>query len=548
MEDPRTLVHLLTAEPADLNSLNACQADTDAINAWVAQLPMANLLNSTTQLLELVGELCRLRTTYLSRLELLESIRSTVYYMCARIERQNAAGGTRWTPQLEQAQSLQLKLAAGYQNVALAALPISGEDKSAREAVVNGLHRAISDLSRVLLRSHRHYLTPDAGIWLQLNQLFHVARGCGLAEQKIREPENHNQAPTSITEVWLRPVLISLAKPNQLRAMELNQLFNALETWSNQAEVRPAEAKDLFTIDLKQDRGPASTAQTRANQVLLGLNTEVLAYELEAFLREIPSSVAVPEYVGTKVLQHVASAWSTAQIRQHQRMQLIEPVEIGIGLRVAAACLAHEIELAKTNTRTGPRTHDKSVAVPPLMNGPAVHTTTARDTSPLGFNVKWPEGLPASAQIGELLSIREASSKLWRIGVLRWIGGSKGGTAITGVELLSPTAIPISARVVRTKGGSTAFAKALLLPAVPAMQRPPSLITPRVPFQPMQKIQIQRGRTQSNIHLGSCIGQTENYNQFSFRMLGSYLENQPTSLTMNVPTQSHGAHRPTNGN
>ncbi len=548
MEDPRTLVHLLTAELADLNSLSACQADTDAINAWVAELPMANLFTSTTQLLELVGELCRLRTNYLSRLDLLESIRSTVYYMCARIERQNAAGGTRWTPQLEQAQALQLKLAAGYESVVLAALPISGEDKSAREAVVNGLHRAISDLSRVLLRSHRHYLTPDAGVWLQLNQLFHIARRCGLAEQKVRDPENHNQAQTSTTEAWLRPVLIALAKPNQLRAMELNQLFNALETWSNQAEVRPADAKDLFTIDLMQDRGPASTAQTRVNQVSLGLNTEVLAYELEAFLREIPSSVAVPEYVGAKVLQHVASAWSTAQVRQHQRLPLDEPVEIGIGLRVASACLAHEIELARTSTRSEQRTSTRSVSAPTAVNGPTVHTTNARDTSPLGFNVKWPEGLPASAQIGELLSIREASSKLWRIGVLRWIGASKSGTAVTGVELLSPTAVPVSARVVRTKGGSTAFAKALLLPGVPVMQRPPSLITPRVPFQPMQKIQIQRGRTQSNIHLGSCIGQTENYNQFSFRMLGSYLENQPTSLTMNAHRHSHGANRPTNGN
>ncbi len=548
MEDPRTVIHLLTAEPADLNSLHTCQAEPDAINTWVAALPMANLLASTTQLLELVDELCRLRTDYLTRLELLESIRSTVYYMCARIERQNVAGGTRWSMQLEQAQSLQQKLAAGYIVVVLAALPICNEDKSAREAVINALHRAISDLSRVLLRSHRHYLTPDTGIWLQLNQLFHVARSCGLAEQKVRDSENHNQAPTSIIEAWMRPVLVALAKPNQLRPMELNQLFNALETWSSQAEVRPAETKDLFTVDLQQDRPPASTALIRSNPSLLGLNTEVLAYELEAFLREIPSSVVVPEFVGSKVLKHVASAWSTAQVRQHQRLQLAESVEIGIGLRVAAACFAHEIETTRAKTTAEKTTSNKTVDTPTPVNGPTVHTTAACDTSPLGFRVRWPEGLPASAQIGELLSVREASSKQWRIGVLRWIGGSKGGAATTGVELLSPTAVPVSARVVKTKGGSTAFAKALLLPALPAMQRPASLITPRVPFQPMQKIQIQRGRTQSNIHLGSCIGQTENYNQFSFRMLGSYLENQPTGLTMNALTLSHGAIRPTNGN
>lgn len=547
MEDPRTVTHLLTAESADLNSLNTCQADPDAINTWVAALPMANLHASTTQVLELVDELCRLRTDYLTRLELLESVRSTVYYMCARIERQTVPGGTRWTPQLEQAQLLQQKLATGYKNVVLAALPICNEDKSAREAVINGLHRAISDLSRILLRSHRHYLTPDTGIWLHLNQLFHIARFCGLAEQKVRDSENHNQAPTTIMEAWMRPVLLALAKPNQLRPMELNQLFNALEIWSNQAELRPAESKDLFTVDLQQDRPPGSTGQVRSSPVLLGLNTEVLAYELEAFLREIPSSVVVPEFIGAKVLQHVASAWSTAQVRQHQRLPLAESVEIGIGLRVAAACFAHEIETARTKSSAEQTAGKAKADAPAPVNGPPVHTTAARDTSPLGFNVKWPEGLPASAQIGELLSVKEASSNQWRIGVLRWICGSKGGVATTGVELLSPTAVPVSARVVKTKGGSTVFAKALLLPALPAMQRPASLITPRVPFQPMQKIQIQRGRTQSNIHLGSCIGQTENYNQFSFRMLGSYLENQPTGLTMKAIMQTHGATRPTNG-
>ena len=129
---------------------------------------------------------------------------------------------------------------------------------------------------------------------------------------------------------------------------------------------------------------------------------------------------------------------------------------------------------------------------------------------------------------------------------MRWIGGDRAGAVVTGVELLAPTAVPISARVVRTRGGITGFAKALLLPAIPSQNRPPTMITPRVPFQPMQKIQIQRGRMQSNVHLGQCIGQTENYNQFAFRMLGSYLENRQGGPTMGDLSKQPGAHRPTN--
>ena len=546
MDDPKAIDHLLTAPAADLPSLSACPADADSLNSWVAGPPMANLLASTTSLLELVDELVRLRTDAPARFELLETIRPTVYYICTRIERQNTASGTRWTPQLEQAQSLQKKLAAGYQSVVLATLGTSGDEKSSRELVIQALHRAISDLSRVLLRGQRHYLGPDRGVWLTLNQLFHIARAHGLTTQKIRDPENHNPNATTVKDAWLRPALLALAKPNQLRPLELHQLFNALERWSAEVEVRTFEPSDLFCVDLRDDRAPTASTAVRATPHTLGLGTEVLAYELEAFLREIPGSVAIPEYVSAKLLQHAASAWSTSQTRQHQRLAFQEAVEIGIGLRVASACLVRESELSRKPSRADD--DEGSAPAPGAASPPALHVTRARDTSPLGFNVKWPDGLPASAQIGEVLSVREASSAQWRIGVLRWIGATRAGTAVTGIELLSPTAFPVSARVVRTKGGSTAFAKALLLPALPAMKRPASLITPRGAFEPMQKIQIQRGRTHSNMHLGSCIGQTENYYQFSFRLLGSYLENERAGPSIGALTQSHGAPRPTNGN
>lgn len=543
MESARPTPLRLQAIATDLNELSACAADPESLNTWVGSLPMANLPAATTHLLALVSELPRLRTDYLSRLELLETIRPTVYYMCARIDRQSAALGINWNESLEDAQALQRTLAHGYKSVVLSALPVVTDDRAAREAMLQALHRALTDLSHVHLRFSRHYLGPEAGHWLHMNQLFLIAHTRGFASHKVRDPEHHNPVATSIADAWLRPVLLSIARPNQLRSSELNQLFNALEQWSNQASIVSEPEGGSWHTDLSSDRAPSKTAPTKPREQALTISTDVLAYELEAFLQEIPSTVPVPDYVSEKLLRHLVAVWSRPRSREHSRLVIAEDVEVGIGLRVASTCFAREMDERRELQRRESDTAELRGPLPPL----ATHRTRSADTSPLGFRLLWPEGLPPSAQIGEIVAVREKGSRQWRVGVLRWIGGQRNGSAVTGIELLAPTAVPISARVVRTRGGITGFAKALLLPAIPSQNRPASMITPRVPFQPMQKIQIQRGRMQSNVHLGHCIGQTENYNQFAFRMLGSYLENRQGNLTMGVLSEQPGEPRPTNG-
>lgn len=93
-----------------------------------------------------------------------------------------------------------------------------------------------------------------------------------------------------------------------------------------------------------------------------------------------------------------------------------------------------------------------------------------------------------------------------------------------GVELLSPRAIPVAIRGIQKKGGPTDFARALLLPEIPAIQQKATLLTPSVPFTNNQKIQIQRQGMQTTGQLLETLLNTESFNQFTFRMLDGYLE------------------------
>src|SRR5690606_26114748 len=115
--------------------------------------------------------------------------------------------------------------------------------------------------------------------------------------------------------------------------------------------------------------------------------------------------------------------------------------------------------------------------------------------------------------------------------VVRWIRQNRDGTAM-GIELLSPRAIPVAARVIQKVGGPTTYARALLLPELAPIGQPATLITPRVPFQSGQKIHIQKQGVRSTAQLTTCVLRTESVNQFTYRMLSGYLENAPLTAKM----------------
>ncbi|MEQ9005380.1 MAG: GTPase, partial [Pseudomonadales bacterium] len=157
--------------------------------------------------------------------------------------------------------------------------------------------------------------------------------------------------------------------------------------------------------------------------------------------------------------------------------------------------------------------------------------TTAIDTSPGGYQIRWNDPLPPMLQTGELIGLREEADNRWCIAVIRWIRQNSEGTAM-GIELLSPRAIPVAVRAVQKVGGSTSYARGLLLPELAPIGQPASLITPRQPFQSGQKVHLQNQGIRSTAQLQQCLLKTESVNQFTYRMLSGYLENARVNLNI----------------
>ena len=563
----------LKARDEDLDELSFCRADVPAINQWALELPLADTNETATQLEVAITELARLRTDAAAKFEFLETVRPLMHYICTRLDRNHS----EQNPTYERTGYMQARLCDGYKSVVLHHIEQAGGDK---DILANALHRLISDLSRSLLHSLQRYVPAPKDLWLDLNQSFSLAEQLELSDHRLADTENHAQQDASIADAYIRALLLATCKPNQLAPHQLTTVFNALEPWAGQVMLDQGTHDALFVVDLEQDGPPnfqplvGNPADGRA------LRTEVLAYELEAYLKEVDTSVSIPEAFPQDLLAHLIEAWSVMKPRAFTRLPAKGMIRVCVGLRAVHYFLSGGIEFTNQLSNTDAllrrevnpfldvqyesdqsaeddvwsQAHDLKVRIPINPNvadpdkillqqrqqadaetsaeRPFDHfETLSIDTSPGGYCIEWVDTIPSNAQVGELVALREERDQRWCVAIIRWIKQT-GKAPQMGVELIAPRAIPVAIRVIKKKGGPTDYARALLLPELAAINQPASMITPRVPFERGQKINIQRQGIQSTGQLLEALLITESVRQFTFRMLDGYLENTRESRTM----------------
>lgn len=568
---------------ASLEALSFCDTTANGLTEWVAALPMANTAHASKLVSAGVKEVAALDTSAASRLELLEALRPSVHYLSTRLDRAALSQSQHTETIGTIAQNLQTDLCTGYKAVVRDSLHELGNSRSVlKETLPKAIHRAISDLSRQHLRTLQLYVAAPKLTWLELNQLFLLAEKLDLASYQTKDAENHHDMPLSIHDVYLRPVLMSCCKPNQLRYRNLSRIFNALEQWASRVMIETSQIDALFVVDLADDNGPVYAALQRKMSEPRSIRTDVLVYEIEAYLKDIDSSIPIPDFIDSALMEQLAAAWGRMAKRNFRRLETDGSLMVCVGLRSTHYFLSGGVPFSDQVSNTNaivrreinpfmeqvpqakrgsddvwdnafdlrnripenPNIADTDAILVKLAqkrgankdaasetpNGMVHFETSALDTSPGGYRVRW-EALPDNLQTGELLAVREASDPRWCVAAIRWIEHTEDG-ATTGIELLAPRAIPVAVRVVQKKGGPTDFTRALLLPELKPINQPATLITPRVPFAAEQKIHIHRQGVQTTAALEEVVANTDSFNQFTFRMLDGYLENAQIDLNI----------------
>ncbi|TBU79029.1 molecular chaperone [Phytopseudomonas daroniae] len=574
--------HLLLRVPTPTKQgLTFCDATPRDLKRWIAGLPKANIGETARQLYQALIELNQLLTPSDNRLQLLELLRPEVYFVCQHLERhflnQAIVLDERPRKVANLCQALQNHLAIGYKLIVsrLASQP----NRERNQLLGIALQRAVHSLNGPLVRTSQLYCPVPEGLWLELHQLYLIARQQNLHKVVIRDPLARHTQGLSVEQSYIVALLIGCSRCNQMRQSAISRLAEALEPWSAlvnlQADGHPSS---IFAVAPQLD-GPlryTSLFQPSELQGALGIDPTLLVDTIKDHLQLLPeersrSRLQVPDGFTVDMLQHAATAWGDISERTFQRTQGTGSMTLCIGMSALNYYLANgrafseilkqplkttasfkpvssepdiwssahdaqrindwengfpfeEIEYHKPAEKQELSTSDASESYPSYALSIVNH-------SPGGYCLSWPKEVPNQLQAGELLGIRDTPQQGWSVAVVRWIRQVRGGGTQMGIELIAPYAQSCGLQLVRKAEQNSQYLRALLLPEIAAISRPATLITPRLPFQEGSKVLINTNGKEHRAVLSKKQTSTSSFSQFEYHDLEQKTADHATSVT-----------------
>ena len=562
--------HLLLRVPTPTRqSLSFCDASPRDLKRWVADLPKANLGETARLLYQALVELNQLVLASDMRLQLLELLRPDIYYVCQNLERhflnQAVVLDERPRKVANLCQALQNHLATGYK------LVISQEagthNREGLQRLTTALQRAAHSLCGSLVRATQLYCPVPEGLWLELHQIYQVGLNQQLQGLAVRDEQARHNLSLSLEQTYKTALLIGCARCNQMRQSGIASLLGALEPWCQRVTLQPASlSSSLFAIAPLTDGPPRykSLFPSSEQGKLLGIDPQALVDAIKEYLllpaeQRGQSQLPVNEGFNLDVLQHLSAAWGDISERTFQRNHGHGSLTLSIGMssvhyylaggQVFAEVLKKELQTAHfsaSNREVRPDVwgsafdaqrithwepglpmeeieyqksardaqHEASAAEPELY---PTFTLPIVNHSPGGYCLAWPKEVPGQLQAGEILGLQDSPNQAWSVAVVRWIRQVRGGGTQMGIELVAPHAQPCGLQLMRKSEQSSQFLRALLLPAIAAISRPASLITPRLPFQEGNKVLINLYGVEQRAVLSRKQASTGSFSQFQYR-------------------------------
>lgn len=567
------------------------ELEAASVEQWVTQLPMANIGQTTRQLFTALTELNQIKLQPPIRMAILDTLRVPIHYVSQSLSKHYLNKPIVLPEQprkvADLAQALHSQLATGYTIVAThsAALGIRLGLGKAKELIGTALHRAITEHTVNLQRHFQLYEPVEAGSWHTLHQYYSLAQQQGALQKTITDNRYGN---CTVEASYIRALLLGCSKPNELRQEDFSNLLMVLTEWSRYCALYPLTADDLFVIDLDGDNSPVyrELYQAPLEGRWLSFNTNKLAQQLtvmqEQASRETLTIKAGDHQISFDLISHLIMAWSSMSKRTFMRQESDDKLELSVGLSATHHFVSGELSFEALVEERGAKTFSMKEENPFLKlqsnhphrqkdvwdspyeanvgqtqvslesidfhirsNETASEQITRRyqrrsvqmiNSSANGYCIAWPPDAEAYLKTGEIVGIKEANSHNWSIAAIRWVSHSSPENILLGLELLSPSAAPYGGRIIRKTGADAEYTRVLVLPEIPAIKQPVTLLTPRVPFRVGAKMVInQRGKI-VQVALTKKINTSGAYCQFEFRRL-----NDPASPSRQDSDQDHNS-------
>ena len=542
------------------------------VEQWLAELPRANVGETTRQLYRALNETNGLQLPAGQRFRVLELMRPVVHEMVQAMQK-HFLGMHFPLPEKNRriaalSRALLNQMAIGYRIV------VNDEARRPRllrdgRALHVAAHRAMNYLSQTLRQSYLVYAPTPRGAWHELHQLHFQCRELQL--ERGRHPALPGEfSAETVSGLYRQTLLLALVCPYRLRQEEMRWIEARLAGCSEAARLldpgSPGAEQALFVVLPESDDPPGYLALKKhlidGGEYLLLDTSEMAA----AFEQQDAGDDAVPP-PRTTTVQRALLAWGVMPKRRFSRRGLEAEAEVAMGLTAThhflvhggeAGCLAdtgparfEASEPSSTETRDQPdvwelagtpRWHaDDEVRMVDLPETFEIHPerilgndgeqpsrekpeTPAplerwkmSDISAGGLRLLWENDHSSRAEVGELVGMVEQKANEQRptlsIGVIRWMKCGESAGLELGVEMIAPGAAPIGAR---PAGSDSAYLPGLLLPELPAVHQPSTLVLTTLPFRLGDEVEICTGSGKNRVRLTHLLENTGGFAQYEF--------------------------------
>lgn len=519
--------------------------------AWLASLPLADAGESGRDIYQALYTLNRLELPPQTRLELMELYRTPVATVSSLLTSQFSGLALPLAPTIRQLaefiRQLQMEMGIGYK-CALHDLQTARIAWGKKHQVLLATQRALWYLGEILLRSYQVYMPQPANIWKEVHALYRFAEAQGKSTQAIEVSDD--KGSTTISQRYLQIVLLGLCNPYQLPQNECNHVNEFLETRAQQAlisnRLAVIDPAGHFLIDLSVDGPPVPFQQPPPSSGdVRVLNAIEIARTVHSYIKRLEQGESaaslglgadLSDSAGRDMLRRMIKFWGLTPKRQYSRTKIrghlslctginaihffsggrkpFNPPDAGERLdwprRGAVSAMEGaqdaEVEIKDSQPReakpeAGPKT---AVQEPPRWLAEAklgvpetfpVDRWQLRDESARGLLLSRKGDMGVHVRVGDVLGIQgPTDAGMWRVGVIRWIKSPDAEHVEMGVERLAPEVTPVAVRPVGGKrSAGEHYAQGLLLPAMPVLQRPATLLVARGVYEPDRDLYIADG-------------------------------------------------------
>lgn len=555
------------------------------VEAWLAALPMTNVGETTRQLYQALREVNGLDIAPTQRLKFLEALRPVLGYVSDAMKK-HYVGRPFPLPEKSRtvahlARELLRQSALGY---AIVAHEESRKSRLRRDNRVVGtaIHRAMRCFGAVLLNAYQVYTPFPDKIWGEVHHLLRMAIDQNVDGVPIKDTRYEQAKTSTIADVYKETALLALTCPYRLRQGEVEQVYQALETWAPLARLlefaEPENPSGIFMINLETDSPPSYVVLQhipRNTSYCRLLDTAELADRVrEQFSTHEPNFQTEGKRLPENVLHRLMLAWGVMPKRRYNRASKHSSVLATIGLNAAHFFISGEIVFnpmdgesdsgdgvigeaahpfldqraqfaveVPTSERSQPvdvwdlNRHNNEQALAKLLAGTKLQETKQPATdhydaqpwkmvnvSAGGYCLLWDNDDNAGAQVGELIALREQTDPdmfHWALGVIRWMKWIEGHGLELGVQMLSPGAVAIGLKASKHKKSARGYVRSLLLPEIRAIDQPATLLTPALPYRVDDTVTVYSHGKETRLKLTKQVENTGTFAQFHFSPLES---------------------------